>query len=197
MTIYKIEANGPNNEQLIFAPVSEVLRGRWKVAATAHKNGSSEGYRELVRLGDIPGECILLDTTKEEGWIFDPLAESESGKSLFERMKGVFRRYQHEFGKPEALKKKRHFKLDADHVKTWAFCMAGAIASGHATYVDGSSKLPSQDEIRGWPGRRQRDPMNTGQQTGTGKPGDERLPKWVDEVPVDAKGRKSTAGAGA
>lgn len=206
MPRYTIEVAGPKNENAIFPPLThERLRGRWDFSKVAHKNwdkddSAAQGLRELSMLHTvIPGLFISIDTEKRIGEVIDPLESLPDGKKIHADIKRTFEKYGAPMDCGPDVQKPRKFDLDADGVKTWAFYMRTMLDCNLAIPVGGSQPLPKIDEIKGWPGRRRRDPGNTGQQTADDPRDPGKLRMWADEVPeggelvgAGASGNKST-----
>jgi len=137
---------------------------------------------------EIPGQHVAVDTDKMEGVIFDPLG-SPTHEVLWENMERIMDSHKQEFGagkkKPKPTSK---VALTADTLKDWLWEMLCIVEAGQGVLASGSDQLPTRDEIAKLPGRRRRDPWNSGAQLGTGKQGDEHLVKYVDVVPVGSVG---------
>lgn len=178
MAVYVIEINGPQNESAIFLPLRQRLRGRWDFSKTHHREKSDEMRSLAVAAPVIPGICVALDTEKRQGVVFDSLAETEQGREVFRRIQQVYERFPAVFDQKIETWPKAEHKLNVDEAKTWAHYMRQLVTDGYATSL--KTELPSAEQIARWPGRRLRDPGNTG-------PQDERLSMWVDVVPEDAE----------
>lgn len=185
MAQYRIEISGPKNEQLIFAPIGQKLRGRWDFSRT--QRDKSDPMKALALATPvIPGIVVVLDTDAKEGRIVDPLLESRDGNVVFAKIQEVAKRFQGTFDDWQPWPTATH-QLDVDKVKTWAHFMRVAVDCGYATDLS-SVKLPTTEEIAKWPGKRARDPLNSGSQ-------EEKLSRFVDEVPVDEKPALMAAGS--
>jgi hypothetical protein len=193
MPQFVIEIAGPKNENVIFSPTRTKVRGRWDNAKTMHRDRGEAMKKLAMAAPSIPGKCILLDTDKMVGEIFDPLKDTREGQVALQAIKQVFKEYSTEFGTatPEGHPRETYPKLTPDDVKTWAFYMRNLLDTKMAEVVAGSAKLPTIDEIRKWPGRRLRDPLNDGQQTSKTEE-ESRLNNYglypfADEVLAEAK----------
>lgn len=183
-----IEICGKQNQSYQFSPLEEKVRGRWD-SARAPQRGRSSGLGELLMAAPvIPGEYILCDLSKMEGHRFDPLRETDEGRQLWAEMEPIIRRHEREFGQALKLREPSIQKLSENGenggilIKDWLWAMARAVHGGHARLVSG--ELPTFEQISAMPGRRTRDPGNTGTQRGD-------LQKYVDAVPP--KGGKPAA----
>jgi hypothetical protein len=180
-----IEICGKRNQDYIFQPISEKVRGR-KDSAYFPQRGRPEGLAELLGVAPvIPGEYIMIDLDKMEGHRLDPLRETETGQQIWEQISPVIRRHSLEFGNVLELRKPSVHKLSLDDgmlVKDWLWAMARAVEGGHARVVSGN--LPTLEEISKMPGKRTRDPGNSGAQ-------EEKLQKFVDVVPPRGQKRES------
>lgn len=181
-----IEIAGDKNQDHAFRPLSEKIRGR-KDSARFPQRGRPEGLAELLAaVTVIPGEYIMVDLDKMEGHRFDPLRETPEGQQLWQQMTPIIKRHSLEFGMILELREPSIHKLSYDGeggglVKDWLWAMRSAVNGGHARVVSGS--LPTLEEIRAMPGKRTRDPGNSGAQ-------EEKLQKYVDVVPTRG-GRKA------
>lgn len=181
-----IEICGKQNQDYTFRPLEEKLRGR-KDSAFFPQRGRPAGLADLLAAAPvIPGEYIMVDLDKMEGHRFDPLRETPEGRELWEKVTPIIRRHEREFGPILELRQPAIHKLthDGDEggglIKDWLWAMARAVQGEHARIVSG--ELPSLQQIREMPGKRTRDPGNTGAQ-------EEKLQKYTDVVPV--KGRRT------
>jgi hypothetical protein len=185
MPKYTVEACGQNNEQWIYAPLREKLRGHWSWAKVGHKDKSEYAKVLSQAAPEVPGQCILIDTDKKELVVFDPLIETPEGQRVLAAMNGVNERFGAESGGKKTGAERSILKLrDENEVKTHLHFMRLGIDEGLAKTPNGGESLPSLEEIAAMPGKRLRDPGNSG-------PQGSELVKWVDEVPV---GRKPIAG---
>jgi hypothetical protein len=193
MPRYAIEIAGPRNERAIFSPIGkERLRGRWNFAKVAHldknKAANGEALRELSLVAPlIPGLYIVLDTDRRIGSVLDPLGESQEGKRIQAEIKKIVERYRFalECG-ADPRPKVDYPSLSADDIKTWLFHMRTMVDTGIAEVPSGVAPLPTIAEIRAMPGRRLRDPGNSGPQEAESEAEARRtgkLYRWADEVP--------------
>lgn len=198
MARFIIEVAGPRNESAMFNPIGqERLRGRWSHAKVAHRNkGQGEAGELLKELSlvaeTIPGLLISLDTDKREGMIVDPLGELPDGRQIHAKIKPLFDRYT---SNPldcgcDPRPRSTYSDLSVDQIKEWAFYMRAMLDCQQAIEVPGTAKLPKKEEISTkWPGKRRRDPGNTGPQEAVSME-EHRLGRalypWADEVPVEA-----------
>lgn len=194
MPKYTIEVAGPHNEYLLFQPTHERLRGRWDNALVGHRD-KGEMMKGLSRVHIIPGLYISLDTDKREGCRFDPLNTTEEGKRIWEQVSQVVREHKTEFGGEQKPWEPALYRdLTADQIKDWLWAMTSAFNAGYVRLVAGSPPLPTLDQIRKLPGKRTRDPGNTGLQTKGDSDDPGHLAKYVDIVP---EGEGELVGAGA
>lgn len=182
--IFAIEINGPKNECALF--LGRRLRGRWDYSRVMHRDKSNGHKRLATNVQVIPGMCIEVDTDKRAGRIFDALAETRDGRAIFDRMKAVIDQHSAEFDGNIQPHPTSNHELTFDELKDWAWQMSELVTQGYATVIAGT--MPSKEAIRGWPGKRTRDPNNTGRQ-------EVDLKKYVDEVPVGPERELSAAGS--
>lgn len=162
---------------MVFPPTKEKLRGRWDYSVTANRDKSTGQKAMAMATPVIPGMIVLLDTTRSIGQIVDPLGETQEGRSVMAAINGVIEKYPAEFDGQQRPHPPQTHQLGEDGIKTWAHFMRQLLDTDYATQA-GGQPLPSKSEIAKWPGRRARDPMNSG-------PQEEKLARWVDVVPVD------------
>lgn len=184
MAVYSIEVNGPRDESIIFAPTQTKVRGRWDFRRSAHRDKSESMKRLAFEVPVIPGKIISLNTEAKAGCIVDPLASGEGAKIL-EKINLI----ASETGGTETKAHPREdYKLDVHGMKDWIYWMRRKLDSNEATLCEGSTEIPTLEEIADWPGRRLADPFNTQPQT-LRKPDDQAqygLYKYADERPVDS-----------
>jgi hypothetical protein len=190
MAVYAIEIDGPKNESLVFPPNKEKLRGRWDFSRIARDK--SDGMKALaLACPVIPGMVVRLDTKAMTGEIVDPLGVDPEGRKVFAKVIEVAKRFPGEFDETAPHPSTSH-KLNQDDIKTWLFAMRTAMDCGYARRTNASESLPSIDEIREMPGKRVRDPLNSGSQENS-------LQRFTDDVPVVAAtggGKASRASGG-
>jgi hypothetical protein len=193
MSQYAIEVAGPHNDNLIFSPLQQKLRGRWDMAKVSHRD-KTEGMKMLaLAVSVIPGQVVALNVDKSIGRIVDPLNDKD-GKAILDKCNGVFAQYREVFGGQHDPHPDTTHNLNVDQVKTWLYAMRRLVDSGLAVPVSGGNPLPELDQIRAMPGRRRADPNYTGQHILT-EPDDGKsaygLYPWADEV-AEKPGRKRT-----
>lgn len=175
MAVYAIEIDGPNNESLIFPPNKQKLRGRWDFSRIARDK--SDGMKALsLACPVIPGMVVRLDTKAMTADIVDPLGVDTDGKKIFAKIVEVAKRFPGEFDETQPHPSTSH-RLDYDGVKTWLFAMRTAIDCNNARRTSASESLPSIEDIREMPGKRVRDPLNSGSQENS-------LQRFTDDVPL-------------
>lgn len=179
-----IEINGPKNESALF--LGRPLRGRWDYSRVMHRDKSPGHKRLATTVPVIPGMCVEVDTDKRTGRIFDALMETREGRQAFERMKVVIDQHPQEFDGNVHPHPTAVHELTVDEIKDWAWHMSELVSTGFATVLAGT--MPGKETIRKWPGKRLRDPNNTGRQ-------ENELAKYVDEVPVNGATRRGAAAA--
>ena len=178
MSKYSIEIAGSNNEQQLFSPAGCIVRGRWHVSNVSSRE-QSIAMRALNKVVEIPGQIITLDVRNRTGEITDPLLTKE-GALKFKEMNKIFEEFQEAHGGKKSLEENKIFKdLTIDEMKTWLHHMRQIIDNNMGEKVSGSHDLPSLDKIAKMPGKRTRDPGNTGQ-----KDKDLKGQEFVDEVAV-------------
>lgn len=184
-----IEIDGPQNEGVLF--LGRKLRGRWDYSRVMHRDKSAGHKRLASSVQVIPGQCVELDTEKKTGRIFDALAETREGRLVFEKIKAISEQHPSEFdGNMQPHPTATH-ELTFDEIKDWAWHMASIVTpdnSGNTYARVLAGTIPSKEEIRRWPGKRLRDPNNTGRQEG-------ELQKYVDDVPTNKRGRELAGAA--
>lgn len=194
MAVYKVEVNGPQNDSLVFSPTRTKLRGRWDMSRVAHRD-KHEAMRKLAfACPTIPGQAIEIDTDKGTARIYDLLAETNDNRKILSNANAVFSNYRSEFEGPKTPQSEQQYKLGPNEIKTWVYVIVQCVATNYMTVLPGSSPLPSEETIAAMPGKRRRDPLNTGNQTAKSSDENEKLYAWVDEVEVPA-GNKTPAKA--
>ncbi len=180
---YQIQVAGPANEWLVFGPTGQRLRGRCEFARC--QRNWADSVKELAQACPvIPGIILEIDTDRGIGTILDPLKETREGKEIFAKVQAVYQRHPQMFGEEVTPWPKSEHKLDADGVKTWLWAFRSAVDCNLAIVPASSEPIPKQEDISAMPGRRVRDPLNSGPQTN-------ELSKYADEVPVSSGGRKA------
>lgn len=127
-----IEATGPQNACLFFAPLKRAIRGRFDaLRATRYDAGAVKLLTEWPQ--PVPGQRLRLNLDTGEASVIEPLHEAEFAaiRAKIERTGRL---------EPSA-------QPTPAHVPTWLYWMKRAVESGMAVVVEG--KLP--DEIDGEP----------------------------------------------
>lgn len=164
MAKYLIELQGPNDERVMFAPIGkQPLRGRLD-------SGNINGRRLLPvqiaffsQVKTVPGLVLELDTEKKRGRYFDPLGETEAGRTILRKINSIFERSElrQVTGGEKKAWDTAEYKLNTDSVKEWAFHMRTLIDCDLAKPAPGSTMLPEAEEIlKTWPGKMRRDPLS-------------------------------------
>ncbi len=202
MTIYAIECCGPKNESFIFAPERIKVRGRWDSSKIAHRDLDEVMKQITMLVPVIPGQYIILDTSREVGHIVDPLGSTPEGKEVLAKLQSVYKQYPETTGGSTTFIPEVKQKLDHDGMKNWAYAMRRLIDSKNAVLASfpgaAVSNLPSLEEIAAWPGKRLADPLNTGEQSAkTPEQADQNngIYKYADEVAIPSKSSKASAKA--
>lgn len=178
---YIIEISGPKNEQQYFTPANTLVRGRWHVANVSTRE-QSVAMRALNRVTEIPGQRIELDVNQRTGKITDPLRDDPDGKEKFKVLNEIFDEHQEAHGGPKDLPAEKVYKnLSVDEIKTWLHHMRQILDNKMAMSI-GNRNLPKIETIASMPGKREKDPGNTGSK-------DKELAndRFVDEVPVESQ----------
>lgn len=187
MARYTIEVAQRQNESHIFAPLSQRVRGRWDFANVADKDLGSDGLKAMAReVRVIPGMYITCDTELMKGVILDPLAEVPEHKRTWEVMARIMAEHKSEFGMSMKPHPSAEFDLTHDNLKDWLWEFHKLLKANMAV-LHSATPFPTADEIARMPGRRTRDPFNSGTQ-------EKDLKKYVDVVPVKEKRETATAG---
>lgn len=198
MALYTIEFVNDGNSGHIWAPSNERIRGRFSFANVAHRDIGSDALKEMSRsIRFVPGQYVQIDTEQFIGRVIDPLGETRDGKETWDKIDTIIRRHIGEFGSPMKPIPLTEVKLSVNQMKEWLYEMARCIETGKAQVVPGSDEILTVEQARKVPGKRRRDIFNTGDQRGTGKPDDDRLAKFTDEVKVPAGYGPKTATADA
>lgn len=179
--ILTIEIAGPKNECVLF--FGQRLRGRWDYAATMNRDKSAGHKRLATQTPVIPGIIVELDTEKRTGTIMDSLSETPEGREVFARISAVVDQFPIEFDGGMKPWPKAVANLTVDSVKDWAHLMVSLVEQGYARNVRPQS-LPTLSAIAKWPGKRLRDPNNSGRQ-------EQELAKYTDVEPEEPAASRS------
>lgn len=180
--MYEIEIAGPKNEQQFFSPTQSIVRGRWHVANVSTREQST-AMRDMNRVNEIPGKRISLGIKKRIGKITDPLLTSKEGVEKFKEINKISTEHQESLGGEKKLEEDQEFKnLTLDEIKTWLHHMRAIIDNKMGQKTENSLQLPSLEKISTMPGKRIKDPGNTGS-----KDKDLKDQQFVDSVPANEK----------
>jgi hypothetical protein len=184
--ILSIEIAGPKNESVLF--FGQRLRGRWDYAATMNRDKSSGHKRLALAAPVIPGIIVELDTDKKTGTVMDSLSETPEGRAVFGRISSVIEQFPIEFDGEMKPWPKAVSELSVDAVKDWAHLMVSLVNQGYARNLRPQG-MPTLETIAKWPGKRLRDPNNSGRQ-------EQELAKYTDVEPEETAMAAATAGRG-
>jgi hypothetical protein len=147
---FTVEFGDDRNRNPILVLTKKVMRGRWSMA-----NLVGEAFGDMAPMPDIPGIHAEVDVGAKTLRIFDPLA---TDKDLYDKVCVVLKNARQEFGKPwpEVTR-----KLDENELKTICLELLDHIDAGTARRIDG--RVPTREEINGWPGRRMINQMDSNQ----------------------------------
>jgi hypothetical protein len=152
MAKYTIEFDGPNNENYRFAPSATTLRGAWRSHRVAH-NDMNDAMKSMSTVPYIPGMRVTLNTDERSATVLDPLATTDEGKQIWEKVLAKIKQHEAFFGaKQRLLPPITKANLTDSEMKTWAYYMAMAVESGYAVVLSDSQQLPSVEQIRSLPG---------------------------------------------
>ena len=129
--LLEIEVDSPLNRDLYFPPTGRRVRGRIDVARAVKFDGDATSLLQKWPT-PIPGQRIGFDADTEEGYLAEPLYETEHTvtRELIESCKFKLE------------PKRTDFK--AAHKPTWLFWLKSAVESGHARVTAG--ELPETIE---------------------------------------------------
>ena len=136
------EFGGSRNQQFLFAPFGERLRGRW---TTANMNGeSSIGFSAMP---DIPGQAVAVDLSNKSVRIVDPLGFDENERILSEanNVKAAY------FGTSRPKDTSEFTDLATEDLKSVLWALLDAVDAGDARLVHGAA--PTREDVLGLPGR--------------------------------------------
>jgi hypothetical protein len=139
-----------------FSPASRVMRGAFDPALLTGVSLNSEMQKFFERTRSIPGERIWIDLRSGKWGTYDPLHQPESAamqrkaERVNEAMKSTFT-----YGKDVAFTKPFTADLrDESDAKNVLYWMARMVESRKAAVPSGCEQMPSVDEVRAMPGRR-------------------------------------------
>lgn len=177
-TRYAIEVVTSKNGRLKFMPLARTVRGRWS-ATNIIGLDPNEDFKRIASIGEIPGEIIWIDLEKREAGTADQLA-LPANKGLWKTLVDFNKRVN----KKDIEFKAPSVSMDMDHnqIKDFLYWMARAVKAGHAQTVPGTPELPSLEDIKKMPGKRQ---LNHGYETWDQETLD-RQKRFEYDVPVRA-----------
>jgi len=186
-----IEIATPKNQNYMFGPLGHVrIRGRWDFNKVAGRF-SHESMKAINKITSIiPGECLAVDIEAKRCRLFDPLRETEKGQALWAKIAPIIDEYHSHFQCGSGLREPIvRDNCDADTIKTWLYYMRRAVDANYAKVL-GNKPLPSLDEIKAMPGRRE-----IGFFANTQYDTDEKREKakWTDIVPEKLTAARSKA----
>lgn len=138
-----IEVNESRNNNVMFLPLSENLRGRWD----AHRlNPGDQSIAGLHRIPVIPGLHVSVIAADRMCRVDDPL-EMPGNRQLLAEINSVHKQiFKRELTFKSAVVRQ---PVDDDEMATWVYWMMRLVKGGLANVVTGS--LPrSDDELAEW-----------------------------------------------
>lgn len=161
--VFEVEIAGPENEEWLFPPTQERLRGRYDALNVSHLD-PGERLRALHKIApSIPGLYLRVDTRKKTVAIVDPLRETDEGRRLWDAIKSQVSMIDSssniEPWKTRLIELRDSEGCD-DTLKNWMHWIARGIGDGICRATSRSDKWPTLSEIKSMPGRRKIDPSN-------------------------------------
>ncbi len=175
--IFEIEIASERNHSYSFAPTLEVLRGRWASANVAHLEPGAVLRQVHQAAPIIPGMRVRVDVANRTLTVYDPLKETEEGQKIWARISAIFEQNEEVFGADIKPVDSSRVEFSVDAVKEWLYWMRRAINAGHAIKTPESSEIPTLEEVKKLPGKRQAEPWNI---TSASKPASERFTDVVE-----------------
>ena len=130
-----IEIAGPINENVLFPPLQERMRGRWEKRKLPLGDTG-----EIYKLPDIPGLYIRVDPRSKTLQMIDPLGLPENA----DLMKEIARKYKEIAGLGSDLSGDkrpregvRKVVKNDDEVATWLYWMWRLVSEGMAVKISG------------------------------------------------------------
>jgi hypothetical protein len=177
-----IEVASELNNTLLFGPLGNMeVRGRWDFNHVAGRftHDSMKALNKATSV--IPGECLAVDPKARTCRLFDPLRETPQGRKIWQAIKPIIERYASHFECGTSLREPIVYTdCDEDRMKTWLYYMRRAVDSGLAVVV-GNRELPTLEEIKALPGRRE---CGFGANTQYATDEEREKARWKDIVPL-------------
>lgn len=139
-----VEVNTPLNNNLLFKPLSAILRGRWDNSRARGEWDYDAGYRNMPI---VPGIYVAVDPKARTLRATDPLGFEENA-GLLEQVKNAARKHQGEVGPAAEMKRER---LTDTEVKTALWEVYQHVEQRHVTLVRG--EMLRREEILAMPGQ--------------------------------------------
>ena len=161
---FEVEIASKGNNEWLFPPTQERLRGRWDALNVAHLE-PGERLRALHQIAPvIPGIRICIDMDNKILSIYDPLRETEEGQRIWENIKDRVKAIDSS-GNIELMKRRDLSLVEFDHprnaLKDWMFWCRRGINEGICEPTKESAEWPTLESIRNSEGRRRIDPSNS------------------------------------
>jgi len=148
MSVFVVEVDGANNESLRFAPVMRTLRGSWAASRVA-QNDMNDAMKSISTVPKIPGMRIKIDTSERSAIIYDPLAETEEGRQIWEKLLPKLKDHEPFFGAIQRPCKSFVVRNMSDNdLKTWMYHLRLGSEAGLLQPAEGSPPLPAMDAIK-------------------------------------------------
>jgi hypothetical protein len=179
---FTIEVASEGNNTLLFGPLGNMeVRGRWDFNHVAGRSTHDSMKAMNKTASIIPGERIAVDPKARTCRLYDPLRETPQGQKVWEAVKPIIERFKSHFNCGTSLREPIvYHDCDEDRMKTWLYYMRRAVDAGLAIVV-GNKELPTLEEIKALPGRRE---CGFGANTQYATDEDREKARWKDIVPV-------------
>ncbi len=150
MAKYEVEIGNNMNDSWLFPGNGTPMRGRWDYQNCSHLDTGERHKSIQQKTSFIPGLCIRIDTDAKKITVFDPLAETSEGRSIWEKIQVAVE----SFGEGGKFKPWPSQVIDlavdrdaAGTLKTWMYWCARGISDGMCKPTESSARWPTMEII--------------------------------------------------
>jgi hypothetical protein len=153
---FEVEVSSDCNGSLLFTPATKKLRGAWRNSEASRFEAGKDIRQMAYAVGDIPGIRIFVDLAQDKCGYYDPLLADKRYEDLAAKLQEYLKKTP--LGPSNGVSFTKAYLIEKPtptNLKTWLHWMRQALDSKYVEVPTGKPDLPSLDDIRKMPGRRE------------------------------------------
>lgn len=139
-----VEFNGNLNQNFLFKPLMETLRGRWMISRVRYGDTGN-----LSSMPDIPGQYLCVDVKGKSFRVVDPLSFEEN-EPILRKANGILEQKNIGRGKSRARDEIKKENQTDSEIKSLLWQVLELADTGKLTVIQGT--LPTRKQVLDMPG---------------------------------------------